>query len=126
MIEPLQVTSMRESVTRTLGPATATRQLRTETRTPTGGRDYTWAPDGDPVNCSIAPMGSRELELAGRLEVEGTVSCRVPWDFDVDEADRVVVAGTGADELDGTWEVTAVLTGSPVVDRLLYLARNAQ
>jgi hypothetical protein len=68
-------------------------------------------------------MSAEDLLLAERMAARGTVSCRVSADLDVDNADRIVISDTGVDELDGTWEVTAVLTGSVVVDRLCYLAR---
>lgn len=115
---------MRNTVESTLGPAKATRRTKVPTRTPTGGTTYTWA-DGDWSYCNIAPMGSEELELAGRMEVRGTHACRVSFEFDVDHGDRIVISdAAGADELEGEWEVTSVLTGFPPVDRLLYLART--
>lgn len=114
---------MRNTVETTLGPAKATVQTRTEIRTPTGGRTYTWAP-GFWGYCNVAPMSAQELELAGRMEVEGTVSCRISANLDVHEHDRIDITDTGADELDGMWEITAVLTGFPHVDRLLYLRRT--
>lgn len=113
---------MRNTVESTLGPATATRQVRTEVRTPTGGRTYTWTTTGMSY-CNIAPMSAQDIDIAGRLDARGSVACRVSFDLDVDAHDRIVVAGTDTDELDGTWEVTAVQTGYPVVDRLLYLDR---
>ena len=113
---------MRSTVESTLGPAKATRQTRTETRTPTGGRTYTFTA-GAWSYCNIAPMNARELEHASRIEARGSVSCRVSADVDFDASDRIVVSDSGADELDGLWEVTAVVTGYPVVDRLLYLDR---
>lgn len=113
---------MRNTVESTLGPAKATISRRTETRTPTGGRTYTWA-SGQWGYCNIAPMTSEDLELAGRMSARGTVACRISADLDVDLFDRITVSDAGVDELDGLWEVTAVLTGFPVVDRLLYLAR---
>jgi head-tail adaptor len=113
---------MREVVDSTLGPAKATRQIRTEHRTPTGGTTYTWN-DGSWSYCNVAPMASDELELAGRMEVKGTVSCRVSAMLDVDTHDRIKISDTEVDELDGDWEVTAVMTSSTVVDRLLYLSR---
>lgn len=113
---------MRSVVESTLGPAKATRLVRTAVRTPTGGTAYTWA-DGAWSFCSIAPMSAEDLELAGAMAARGTVACRISADLDVDTANRVRISDTDADELDGEWEVTAVLTGYPVVDRLLYLAR---
>jgi len=113
---------MRETVNSTLGPAKATRQTKTPVRTPTGGTTYTWTSLGFSY-CNIAPMSQEDLDLAGRMEARGSVACRVTLTFDVDKGDRIVISDTGADELDGTWEVTAVLTGYPPVDRLLYLAR---
>lgn len=115
---------MRTTVDSTLGPAKATKQTRQEVRTPTGGRTFTFVPGGFSY-CNIAPMSQDDIEMAGRLEARGSMACRVSASFDVDKTDRIVVTDTGMDELDGEWEVTAVLTGYPVVDRLLYLARVA-
>lgn len=113
---------MKNTVESTLGPAKATRQVRIETRTPTGGRTFTYN-DGGWSYCNIAPMSVRELDLAGRMGVEGSVSCRISADLDIDQTDRVRIEDSGADEMDGIWEVTAVLTGHPFVDRLLFLTR---
>jgi head-tail adaptor len=113
---------MRTTVESTLGPAKATRQDRIETRTPTGGVTFTWVGGGFSY-CNIASMSQEDLDIAGRMGAHGTVACRVMAAFDVDKSDRIVVSDSGADELDGTWEVTAVLTGYPHVDRLLYLGR---
>jgi head-tail adaptor len=113
---------MRNTVESTLGPAIATVIHRIETRTPTGGRTFTWA-TGAYSYCSIGAMSASDLDLAGRMEARATVACRVSAELDVDTHDRVSVTDAGADELDGTWEVTAVLTGYPMVDRLLYLNR---
>lgn len=113
---------MRNTVESTLGPALATLQTRMSARTATGGRTFTYVA-GASSYCTIAPMSADEMELAGRMNVRGTVSCRVSADLDVDATDRIVISDAGADELDGVWEVTAVLTGYPVVDRLLYLER---
>lgn len=116
---------MRSVVESTLGPAKATLQTRVEHRTPTGGSTFTWV-NGPFSYCNIAPMNREELDLAARMSVPGTVSCRVSADFDVDQHDRIVISDTGgADELEGTWEVTAVMTGYPMVDRLLYLGRSS-
>lgn len=113
---------MRATVDSTLGPAQAIRQTRIETRTPTGGRTFTWQ-DGTASWCNIGAMSQEDLEMAGRLEARGSVACRVSSSFDVDKQDRIKVIDSGADELDGIWEVTASLVGYPQVDRLLYLAR---
>lgn len=113
---------MKETVNSTLGPAKATRRVKVPVRTPTGGTTYTWSDAGFSY-CNIAAMSAEDLELAGRMEARGTVSCRVAASFDVDKSDRIVISDSGADELDGEWEVTASLTGFPHVDRLLYLAR---
>lgn len=115
---------MRATVQSTLGPATATVSTRTAVRTPTGGTSYTWTPGGYSF-CTLAPMTADEIDLAGRLSVRGTLSCRISANLDVDAQDRITIADAGADELDGVWEVTAVMTGFPMVDRLLYLARAA-
>lgn len=113
---------MRSTVQTTLGPAKATVMVRVESRTPTGGTTFTYA--GTLWGyCTIGPMSTEELELSGRMNAKGTVSCRVAADLDVDPHDRVVISDTSVDELDGTWEVTAVMTGFPVVDRLLFLGR---
>ena len=109
----------------TLGPAKATRQTRQSVRTPTGGVTYTYQ-DAGWSYCNIAPMSAEEIELSGRMGVRGTFTCRISKDLDVDQGDRIVISETGGfDELDGAWEVTAVMTGFPMVDRLLYLARFA-
>jgi len=113
---------MRNTVETTLGPAKATKQGRTETRTPTGGRTFTYA-DGAWSYCTIAPMTADEMQHADRLQARGSVACRVSADLDVDASDRIKITDAGADELDGIWEVTAVVTGYPMVDRLLYLVR---
>lgn len=113
---------MRNTVETTLGPAKAIRQVRTEVRTPTGGRTYTYA-DGAFSYCNIAPMNATEMQHADRLQARGSVAARVSADVDFDATDRIRVEDAGADELDGVWEVTAVVTGYPVVDRLLYLDR---
>ena len=113
---------MRHTVESTLGPAKATVLKRVEARTPTGGRTYTWA-SGLWSYCNIAPMTADDLELAGRMAARGTVTCRISADLDGDPHDRITIVDAGVDELDGTWEVTGVLTGYPVVDRLLYLGR---
>lgn len=114
---------MQDTVASTLGPAKATRQTRIETRTPTGGTTFGWATAGWGY-CSIAPMSADEVDLAGRMSVRGTHTCRVAAAFDVDQTDRITIGDTGADELDGLWEVTGVITGSPMVDRLLYISRG--
>ena len=113
---------MKETVNSTLGPAKATRQTKQTTRTPTGGTTITWV-NGGFSYCNIGSMSQEDLDLAGRMEARGTVACRVSASFDVDKSDRVVVSDSGSDELDGAWEVTAVMVGYPQVDRLLYLAR---
>lgn len=108
----------------TLGTARAYKRVGTPVRTPTGGTTMTWADAGFSY-CNIAPMDGEEIELAGKMSARGTVSCRVRKDFDVDQGDTIRVEGTGMDELDGTWQVTAILVTSPVVDRLLFLARSS-
>lgn len=113
---------MQAVVQTTLGPAKATVQTRVQARTPTGGQTFTWVP-GDWSYCNIAPMSARDIDLAGRMNAIGTVTCRISAILDVDPHDQIVISDTGADELDGRWEVTAILTGYPIVDRLLYLAR---
>ena len=123
MIDPAMVTTMRATVRSTLGPATAQLVARTPHRTPTGGTTYTWANAGAAVPATVAKLSAAEMEWAGRMGISAQITCRVPWDLDVDEQDRVTIAGTGADELDGTWEVTQVLVSSPVLDRYCYLSR---
>lgn len=113
---------MRSTVQSTLGPAKATIKTRVETRTPTGGTLFTYV-NGPFGYCSIGPMTTEELELSGRMGAKGTVSCRVASYLDVNPHDRISITDTGVNELDGIWEVTAIMTGFPVVDRLLFLGR---
>lgn len=115
---------MRNTVETTLGPAKAFVQMRTEQRTATGGVTYAYA-DGAWSYTNVAPMTAEEIEHAGAMGVKASIAARVSFDLDVDPEMRVRIADTGADELDGTWHVAAVLTGYPPVDRLLYLARIA-
>jgi head-tail adaptor len=114
---------MRTTVESTLGPAKATRRVRTATRTPTGGTTYAYA-DGAFSYCSIAPMSGDELELAGKLGIRASITCRVSFDLDVDNNDRIVISDTETDELDGEWEVTYIAVSSPAIDRLLWLSRS--
>jgi SPP1 family predicted phage head-tail adaptor len=113
---------MRNTVETTLGPAKATVQTRTETRTPTGGTTYAYS-DGAWSYTNVAPMTTEEMEHAGAMGVSASVAARVSFELDVDPEQRIRISDTGADELDGVWSVKAVLTGFPPVDRLLYLAR---
>jgi head-tail adaptor len=113
---------MRNTVESTLGPGKAFLQVRQEHRTPTGGTTYTWT-DGPWSYCAIASMSHDELEMAGAMGLQANVSCRVGADLDVDPEHRIRVEGSGADELEGVWQVKSILAGHPFTDRLLYLAR---
>lgn len=113
---------MKNVVETTLGPAKASLKVPTQHRTPTGGYTTTYV-DGPFSYCNIGAASASEIEIAQRLGYQGNIVCRVSLDFDVDPGNRIVVSDSGADELDGEWEVSGISVGFPAVDRLLYLYR---
>ncbi len=101
MIPSDELTALRAVVAATL---TGSGSLRRRTLTDNGNGTYSQSWASTTVNCRVAPINSREAEVAARLGLVATWVITLPYGTTVVGEDEITVGGR-------TFKVTGVLDG---------------